>query len=69
MRRASTQTLEEVSLAKKAKRDAGFGAASRTTGPHHFYRAGPAKIVAPIAASRPLTRSLTQPVTHILRSS
>lgn len=54
---------------RKTKSDAGFGAASRTTGPHHFYRASPAKIVAPIAASRPLSRSLTQPVTHILRSS
>jgi hypothetical protein len=35
-------------------------------GPHHFCRASPTKIVAPIAASRPLSRSLTQPVTHIL---
>jgi hypothetical protein len=48
------------------KCDAGFGAASRTTGPHHFYRASPAKIVSPIAAARPLARSLTRPVTHIL---
>ena len=43
--------------------DGGFGDASRTTGPHHFYRGcATRKIVAPIAVARPrFARSLTRP--------
>ena len=58
----------EVSLAERPSLMRALGLRQGRRGPTIFPGTSPEKIVAPIAASRPLTRSLTQPVTHIFRN-